>query len=60
MADLPKWISDSFSDALKKYLNNENVQIAEYTSSAAIPVGSNYTTDIFRTVITYSNGKKGK
>ncbi|KAF2900170.1 hypothetical protein ILUMI_06018 [Ignelater luminosus] len=57
MVNLPIWVSDSFTNALKKYLNNENVEIVEYTSSIAIPVGSNYTTDIFRAIITYTTGR---
>lgn len=58
MVDLPQWISNTFQDSLKKHFKNEDIVIIQHTSAPAIPVGDNFTTDIFRTLITYENRSK--
>ncbi|KAF2900171.1 hypothetical protein ILUMI_06019 [Ignelater luminosus] len=58
MVDLPQWISNTFQDSLRKYFKDEDVVIIQHTSAPAIPIGDNFTTDIFRTLITYENRRK--
>jgi len=55
MAIAPEWVSKSFLECtLRKYFQNENIEVLEYTTSAAIPVGENYTSDLLRIWIKYT------
>ncbi|KAF5307171.1 hypothetical protein FQR65_LT00687 [Abscondita terminalis] len=50
----PNWVSkELFERALKSYFQT-NVTLLGYTSSAAVQAGDNYTSQIFRTVVTYT------
>ncbi|KAK4885538.1 hypothetical protein RN001_001809 [Aquatica leii] len=52
---LPEWVTkDLFQRALKSYFKTDNVTILGYSSSLAVQAGDNYTSNVFRTVVTYS------
>ncbi|KAG5877719.1 hypothetical protein JTB14_037169 [Gonioctena quinquepunctata] len=51
---VPAWISkELFEKALKCFHKTENVEIISFTSKDAVPPGENYTSDLFRTTLTY-------
>ncbi|KAF2886932.1 hypothetical protein ILUMI_19241 [Ignelater luminosus] len=56
----PEWVSrELLQNALREFFSNKDIQILGYTSSAAVPAGDNYTSDLFRTSITYRTGQNG-
>ncbi|KAK5647352.1 hypothetical protein RI129_002244 [Pyrocoelia pectoralis] len=56
----PDWVSkDLIQNALRSYYENKEITLLGYTSSAAVPAGDNYTSDIFRTSVTYQTDKNG-
>ncbi|XP_018561758.1 uncharacterized protein LOC108903900 [Anoplophora glabripennis] len=58
---VPVWISrDIFEKALRSFYKNDSIEIITFTSKDAVPVGENYTSDLFRTSITYRMSKSGK
>ncbi|KAB0805583.1 hypothetical protein PPYR_02553 [Photinus pyralis] len=56
----PHWVSkDLIQTALRSYFGNQELAVMGYSSSAAVPVGDNYTSDIFRTVVTFQTDTSG-
>lgn len=47
-----------FEKALREFFDNKNIQIFGYTNSAAVAAGDNYTSDMYRTSVTYGTGSK--
>lgn len=55
MVDLSKLLSNEFFEPpLRNYFGNDKLKVLKCESVSAIPVGENYTSDIFRTTVTYT------
>ncbi|KAF2887579.1 hypothetical protein ILUMI_18594, partial [Ignelater luminosus] len=61
MVDVSKLLSSKFFEhILRNYFGNHNLKVLKCESVNAISVGENYTSDIFRTTITYTNENSDK
>lgn len=59
MTTTPNWVTNQlFERAFKRYLNNLNVEVVGFESVAAIPIGENYTSDLYRTSVEYKCDEK--
>lgn len=55
----PQWLSlNIFETALRRYFRDSTIQILGYCTTHAVPTGDNYTTDMYRAIVTYSNKKE--
>ncbi|CAH0551704.1 unnamed protein product [Brassicogethes aeneus] len=58
---IPEWISkELFDKSLKSFYKDASIEILSFTTKDAVPAGENYTSDLFRTSVTYVSGKTGK
>lgn len=56
---LPNSISkDTLENALRIFLQNKSLVITDMATKNAVPVGDNYTSDLFRTTVTYTTDNK--
>lgn len=59
--NLPTWINKAlFQLSLSTYLNEDYLQILEFSCKPAIAVGENYTTNIIRVIITFVRNQNAK
>lgn len=55
---LPSWVERTqLENALKIYLKDDTAKITNLKSKNAVPIGDNYTSDLFRTTIEYTTAK---
>ncbi|CAH2003756.1 unnamed protein product [Acanthoscelides obtectus] len=58
---VPIWISkELFENSLKTFYNTKCIEIISYVSKDAVAVGENYTSDLFRTKVTFRLNKREK
>ncbi|VEN59744.1 unnamed protein product [Callosobruchus maculatus] len=58
---VPIWISRQlFENCLKTFFNTKCIEILSYASKDAVDVGENYTSDLFRTKVTFRIDKSNK